>query len=641
MASTERVRRRNKRRAATVRYDAQMGVLRQTGLALERSRLGELDPIARTLVQQLSTSLRTPADRAAEYRSEATIREQDFLPVWFLRAGFERARAVAHLEFGTRDQTLVGTGFMVSPNLLLTNHHVFPRLELARNARVMFDYEDDEHGRQLSPSVCLAQPDRFFLANERLDFALVAVDQAPGLSWGMIPMRFSPSGVSANARVCIVQHPAGRRKQVVVNGNRIIAVTDLAIHYLADTEGGSSGSPVFNQRWELIALHHAGGAQDNVGVRIDRVLKYLSVEPIEHRRDPLLRELLDAVPDSGDLGWFTATGLIPPSLAERRASARADERVALDWMGGTEFLDPGHWDLAPVFAGYSGELESVLPKLRAIAASVDEAGADFMLLEGIPTELRAPLRDALAAVEQMSVELGERALLCLDPAITVERCGLDQPQAQLAACMCNNRPVLPECYEQLTLTLARAGSSASRILYLLFVELEPARDLPSRAHRNELARVLGELALTFAGDVVIAGNLAGVLDQPGLRLAAAPPELSILATPVSAAAIGSEGGAIAWVGDGRGADLEHLYCWPEVRALALDPKVERHPFERRLKLPPELAAAGEPLLVRACFGELERTLGEDQADSSSRPAAELLGRQIPIDGHVKAIVIID
>src|SRR5690554_5307104 len=227
-----------------------------------------------------------------------------------------------------------------------------------------------------------------------------------------------------------------------------------------------------------------------------------------------------------------------------------------------------------------------------------------MILEGIPTGLRESLRETLAALEQSTIALGQRALLCLDPSISAEICGLQATQAELAAGMCNNRPVLPECYEQLALTLARAGSSTRRSLYLLFVELEPARDLPSRAHRNELARILGELALSFAGDVVIAGNLAGVLDQPGLR-AIDPPELSILALPISPATIGSEGGAIAWIGDGRGADLEHLYCWPDVRALALDPKVERHPFERRLAIPPELAAAGLPLLVRACFGELE------------------------------------
>ena len=66
---------------------------------------------------------------------------------------------------------------------------------------------------------------------------------------------------------------------------------------------------------------------------------------------------------------------------------------------------------------------------------------------------------------------------------------------------------------------------------------------------------------------------------------------------------------------------------------ALDPKVERHDFERRLPLAPELEAAGMPLLVRACFGELER--------AAPAETPELPGRQIPIDGHVKSIVIID
>jgi len=609
-----------------------MGDRQQSGLAPEHSRLGELDPLAQLLVDQLTAP-------EPDYRPQATIREPDFLPVWFLRVGFERARAVAQLEFGANGQTGIGTGFMVSPSLLLTNHHVFPRLERARDARVVFDYEDDEHGRRLSPSVFLAQPDRFYLANERLDFALVAVDQAPGSRWGTIPLRHSPSGLTANARVCIVQHPLGQRKQVVVTGNRITKVTDLAVHYLADTEGGSSGSPVFNQRWELIALHHSGSAWDNVGVRVDRVLKYLSVEPIEHRRDPLLRELFDAVPDSGDLGWFTATGLTPPSLEQRRVAVAADERVALDWIGGSEFLDPGCWDLAPVFAGLAddlaGDLAGFTAKLEAIAATLNEAGADFMILEGIPTRVRGRLRDALARVDQATIELGQRALLCLDPALTAERVAVQGVQAELAASMCNNRRVLPACYEQLRLTLARPGSTQRRGLYLVFVELDAGRDLPSRAHRNELARVLAELALSFASDAVIVGKLAGVLDQPGLRATSAtPPELTVLASPSEAGTPGCEGPAIAWIGDGHGADLEHLYCWPDVRTLVLDPKVERHTFERRLPIPPALAAAGLPLLIRACFGELERP-----GLTAERGAP--IERQIIIDAHVKSISIID
>ncbi|MGL4649089.1 MAG: trypsin-like peptidase domain-containing protein, partial [Caldilineaceae bacterium] len=29
--------------------------------------------------------------------------------------------------------------------------------------------------------------------------------------------------------------------------------------YLTDTLPGSSGSPCFNDRWEVVALHHSGG----------------------------------------------------------------------------------------------------------------------------------------------------------------------------------------------------------------------------------------------------------------------------------------------------------------------------------------------------------------------------------------------
>ena len=59
----------------------------------------------------------------------------------------------------------------------------------------------------------------------------------------------------------VVQHPDGRFKELVLRENHLVARDETlsVLHYVADTEQGSSGSPVFNNEWEPIALHHWGG----------------------------------------------------------------------------------------------------------------------------------------------------------------------------------------------------------------------------------------------------------------------------------------------------------------------------------------------------------------------------------------------
>jgi WD40 repeat protein len=59
--------------------------------------------------------------------------------------------------------------------------------------------------------------------------------------------------------VIVVQHPKGRQKQIVLNNNEVITngLYKNFLRYKADADYGSSGSPAFNTRWELVALHHA------------------------------------------------------------------------------------------------------------------------------------------------------------------------------------------------------------------------------------------------------------------------------------------------------------------------------------------------------------------------------------------------
>jgi endonuclease G len=88
--------------------------------------------------------------------------------------------------------------------------------------------------------------------------------------------------------VNIIQHPEGDYKQVVLRENQLVTRLEKLLHYLADTNPGSSGSPVFNDQWEVIALHHWGGPTElvtpdgkpvrkdvNEGVRISKILSDL------------------------------------------------------------------------------------------------------------------------------------------------------------------------------------------------------------------------------------------------------------------------------------------------------------------------------------------------------------------------------
>ncbi len=64
------------------------------------------------------------------------------------------------------------------------------------------------------------------------------------------------------------------------------------VQYLTDTLPGSSGSPVFDTDWNLIALHHSGGwltepnaatkstYYRNEGIAIDSIIQDLAAKPV-------------------------------------------------------------------------------------------------------------------------------------------------------------------------------------------------------------------------------------------------------------------------------------------------------------------------------------------------------------------------
>ena len=196
---------------------------------------------------------------------ERTLGNSDFQGIAFLELALAVSRFVGRINIRSSPGRDVGygTGFMVSPRLLMTNNHVLPNPEAARFSEVLFDYQVDRSGQPLLPVPFALQPDTFFLTDTRLDFALVAVAERSKLDrdlkhYGWSRLIPGLGKITVGEHVNIIQHPRGQFKPFVARSNELVDVLDDHLHYVTDTEPGSSGSPVYNDQWEVVALHHSG-----------------------------------------------------------------------------------------------------------------------------------------------------------------------------------------------------------------------------------------------------------------------------------------------------------------------------------------------------------------------------------------------
>lgn len=208
----------------------------------------------RTTAEALAAQTeKTVADAALT--SEKLIGENNLRPIGFLERGVMLSKAVCLVEvagFGS------GTGFLIGPGVVMTNHHVIPTIEHAGRARVRFNYEEDVDGRLKASEYVAGLPQAFYFTNQALDYSLIAVSGSPELRYGIIPI--VPGLIpSIGSRVNIIQHPEAEPKQIALVDNEIAYVDQRVAQYLTDTLPGSSGSPVFDDNWSLVALHHSGG----------------------------------------------------------------------------------------------------------------------------------------------------------------------------------------------------------------------------------------------------------------------------------------------------------------------------------------------------------------------------------------------
>ncbi len=220
-------------------------------------------------IGKLRGSLYTVTDQS---RLERILGETNrLLPINWLEKALVAAKSVCQV---IRADGVRGTGFLTKNGYLMTNFHVLSSKEDVRSARILFDYEADLLGNYRTTSEFFLEPDDAkFSAVDLLDYAYVRVSDnaaAPLAGWRYLEIdaHYQPQ---IDEPVTIIQHPLGQRKQIALTANQVIGMNGNKLFYKTDTERGSSGSPVFNNDWKVIALHHAGRREQDGGLVINPV----------------------------------------------------------------------------------------------------------------------------------------------------------------------------------------------------------------------------------------------------------------------------------------------------------------------------------------------------------------------------------
>lgn len=216
-----------------------------------------------------------------------------------------------------------GTGFLVGPDLVMTNQHVITGLGADAQILCRFDYLVDADGVQVRAGTAVSVAPDWLVqsrppdptddipdnnaapAPDNLDFALIRLAakvgndprsgteglENPPRGWiGIDPAR----AAGANDDLFILQHPEGAPLKLGVGRLTELRGGGLRWRHDVTTEGGSSGSPVFNRQLDLIGLHHAGDPNQfrtalfNQAIPMARIIGWLDgkVDPFWTKAPP-------------------------------------------------------------------------------------------------------------------------------------------------------------------------------------------------------------------------------------------------------------------------------------------------------------------------------------------------------------------
>lgn len=266
--------------AAAERYSAEPGdPISECEAAIEgsdRAKINGLDDVNRYVNRFIQMGR---SDLAATFVQEFTkgtnpsvsaleriIEQNELMGASFFARGATASRTVGRIVVrdGAGRVRGHGTGFMISPRLMMTNNHVLNTPNSAANSLIEFDYALGIDGLPMISSRFDLDPSTFFetsLAND-LDYTIVAVKPTNDSGEvvedrGWMHLIADSGKAVVGEPINIVQHPEGERLQIAIRENKIVKVVSNFLLYTTDTRAGSSGALCANDQWQVAALHHS------------------------------------------------------------------------------------------------------------------------------------------------------------------------------------------------------------------------------------------------------------------------------------------------------------------------------------------------------------------------------------------------
>jgi hypothetical protein len=205
-------------------------------------------------------------------------------PMEWVGACMERSRSVGLVTTPTK----YGTGFLVNGldletkwnyPVLLTNSHVISGDDL-KDISVRFLGAPSKGDCKVVECLCASAPDAY-------DFAVLRLTDVPA-DVACAPVKKVEIVDDVPQRAYVMGYPDAGALSVSLYDNALVTVGDRTLHYTSMTEPGSSGSPVFNEDWDVIGVHHGvnnGYTTDGVpyqaheAIKLESIMSQAKLEP--------------------------------------------------------------------------------------------------------------------------------------------------------------------------------------------------------------------------------------------------------------------------------------------------------------------------------------------------------------------------